>query len=130
MRHAEWSEFDLDARVWAIPAGKMKMRRDHFSPVAPQTVALLRQLRALGLRGQYLFPGRTVTRCMSENTITAALRRMGFASEEMSGHGFRASASTLLNASGHWNADAIEAQLAHVDNDKVRRAYNPRRLLG
>ena len=126
LRHAQWNEFDLDAEqpVWTIPAAKMKMRRDHLISLAPQAVILLTQLRAFGLRGDYLFPGRTATRCMSENTITAALRRMGVGTTEHSAHGFRSSASTMLNASGLWSPDAIEAQLAHVDSNKVRRAYN------
>lgn len=124
LRSAEWTEFDLDKAVWAIPAEKMKMRRPHRVPLAPRAVAILRDLKALTGHGRFLFPSvRSADRCMSENTINAALRRLGFAKEEMTGHGFRAAASSMLNESGLWNVDAIERQLAHVDTDAVRRAY-------
>jgi integrase len=103
----------------------MKMKRPHRVPLAPRAVAILRELQTVTGYGKFLFPSvRSATRCMSENTINAALRRMGFAKDEMTGHGFRAVASSLLNESGKWNADAIEAQLAHVENDAVRRAYH------
>ena len=123
LRAAEWAEFDLDAGVWAIPAEKMKMKRPHRVPLAPRAVAILRELQGLTAR-KVPFPSvRSATHCMSENTINAALRRLGFAQDEMTGHGFRSAASSMLNESGLWNADAIERQLAHVDNDSVRRAY-------
>jgi integrase len=125
LRFADWSEFDLDKAEWAIPPARMKMRRPHRVPLAPQTIAILREIHAVTGRGKLLLPSvRSPSRCISENTINAALRRMGFTKDEMSGHGFRAVASTLLNESGKWNADAIEAQLAHVENDAVRRAYH------
>jgi integrase len=125
LRAAEWAEFDLDASVWSIPGEKMKMKRPHRVPLALPAVEILRELQTITGQGKYLFPSvRSVSRCISENTINAALRRMGFAKDEMTGHGFRAVASTLLNESGKWNADAIEAQLAHVENDAVRRAYH------
>jgi integrase len=124
LRSAEWSEFDLDKAVWAIPAEKMKMRRPHRVPLAPRAVAILRELKALTGHGRFLFPSvRSADRCMSENTINAALRRLGFQKDEMTGHGFRSAASSMLNESGLWNADAIERQLAHVDADAVRKAY-------
>ena len=124
LRAAEWAEFDLDAGVWAIPAEKMKMKRPHRVPLAPAALALLRELQPITGHGRYLFPSvRSADRCMSENTINAALRRLGYAQDEMTGHGFRSAASSMLNESGKWNADAIERQLAHVDNDSVRRAY-------
>lgn len=124
LRAAEWAEFDLDDAVWEIPPGRMKMRRPHRIPLAPRAVAILHALRKLTGHGRLLFPSvRSSARCMSENTLNAALRRMGFKNEDMTSHGFRASASSLLNESGLWNADAIERQLAHVDNDSVRRAY-------
>jgi integrase len=124
LRAAEWAEFDLDAGVWAIPAEKMKMKRPHRVPLAPRAVTILRELKGLTGAGKFLFPSiRSAARCMSENTINAALRRLGFAQDEMTGHGFRSAASSMLNESGQWNADAIERQLAHVDNDSVRRAY-------
>lgn len=125
LRAAEWAEFDLDAAVWSIPAEKMKMKRPHRVPLAPRALAILRELQTITGHGKFLFPSvRSAARCMSENTINAALRRMGFAKDEMTGHGFRAVASSLQNESGKWNADAIEAQLAHVENDAVRRAYH------
>jgi integrase len=125
LRHAEWSEIDLDAAVWTIPAGKMKMRKLHQVPLSRQAVALLREaFRATGPTG-YVFPSiRTRMRPMSENTINAGLRRLGYSTDEMTGHGFRAMASTLLNESGKWNPDAIERALAHRDTDKVRAAYH------
>jgi integrase len=124
LRAAEWTEFDLDAGVWEIPAGRMKMRKPHRVPLAPRAVEILTELRKLSGEGRFLFPSvRSLARCMSENTLNAALRRMGFRNEDMTSHGFRASASSMLNESGLWNADAIERQLAHVDGDSVRRAY-------
>jgi integrase len=124
LRAAEWVEFDLDAAVWEIPSGRMKMRKAHRVPLAPPVLAVLNDLRKLTGQGKFLFPSvRSVARCMSENTLNAALRRMGFRNEDMTSHGFRASASSMLNESGLWNTDAIERQLAHVDGDSVRRAY-------
>jgi integrase len=118
-------EFDLDRRVWIIPAEKMKMRRPHHVPLSRQTVELLHEVYDItGPRG-YLFPSmRSRTRPMSENTINASLRRLGFAGDEMTAHGFRATASTLLNESGKWSPDAIERALAHADDDRVRAAYH------
>jgi integrase len=124
LRAAEWPEFDLDSAVWEIPGGRMKMRKPHRVPLAPRAVSLLKELRKLTGQCKFLFPSvRSVARCMSENTLNAALRRMGFKNEDMTSHGFRASASSMLNESGIWNVDAIERQLAHVDGDSVRRAY-------
>jgi integrase len=124
LRNAVWSEFDLEAGLWAIPAGRMKMRRPHRVPLAPQAVAILKELRILTGHRALLFPGvRSADRAMSENTINAALRRLGYGKDDMTGHGFRAAASSLLNECGKWNADAIEAQLAHVESNKIRKAY-------
>jgi len=124
LRAAEWAEFDLDAAVWELPAGRMKMRKPHRVPLAPRALVILKDLQKLTGQGCFLFPSvRTVARCMSENTLNAALRRMGFKNQEMTSHGFRASASSMLNECGLWNPDAIERQLAHVDGDSVRRAY-------
>ena len=124
LRAGEWAEFDLDGAFWSIPGEKMKMRRAHRVPLAPQAIALLRDLHVITGRGKFLFPSvRSSARCMSENTINAALRRLGFTKDEMTGHGFRSAASSMLNESGLWNPDAIERQLAHVDADSVRRAY-------
>jgi integrase len=125
LRHAEWSEIDFDKSVWIIPAGKMKMRQPHAVPLSEQAVAILRDIERLTGRGRYVFPStRSAARPMSENTITAALRRMGYGGDEMTGHGFRSTASTLLNESGRWSADAIERALAHKDADLVRAAYH------
>ncbi len=124
LRSAEWADFDLATGIWAIPAAKMKMNRPHRVPLAPQAIAILRDLQLLTGQGKFVFPSiRSAARCMSENTINAALRRLGFAKDEMTGHGFRSAASSMLNESGLWNADAIERQLAHADSDSVRRAY-------
>ena len=124
LRKAEWFEFDLDAAEWRIPAERMKMKGAHIVPLSTQAVAILRELRPLTGDGRYLFPGaRTKARCMSENTVLAALRRLGYGKGEMTGHGFRSMASTLLNEQG-WHPDAIERQLAHVERNSVRAAYN------
>lgn len=124
LRAAEWSEFDLKAGVWSIPAAKMKMRRPHKVPLSRQAIAALEALKGLTGGGSLLLPSvRSSARCMSENTLNAALRRMGFTTDEMTAHGFRAAASSILNESGLWNPDAIEAQLAHADADSIRRAY-------
>jgi integrase len=125
LRAAEWAEFDLDRAIWEIAAEKMKMRRPHRVPLAPRAVAILRELHTITGAGRFVFPSmRSRERCMSENTVNAALRRLGFAKEQMTGHGFRAAASSMLNECGKFNPDAIERQLAHVDNDNVRRAYH------
>lgn len=124
LRHAEWEEMDLKEAIWRIPAGKMKARREHSVPLSKQVVAMLFELRALtGPRG-FVFPAvHTSRRPMSENTINASLRRMGFTKDEATAHGFRSTASTLLNESGLWNADAIERALAHGHSGAVRGSY-------
>jgi integrase len=125
LRHAEWSEIDLDSGLWIIPAEKMKMRKPHHVPLSRQAVALFREVHAVTGPTGYVFPSiRTRARPMSENTINAGLRRLGYSSDEMTAHGFRAMASTLLNESGGWHPDAIERALAHGDSDKVRAAYH------
>src|SRR5262249_53580027 len=109
---------------WRIPPQKMKMKTMHIVPLSRQAIAILRDLHAVTGDGKYLFPSiRSKQRPMSENTILAALRRLGFTKEEMTGHGFRSMASTLLNEQG-WNRDAIERQLAHIERNRVRAAYN------
>ena len=124
LRTAEWSHFNLDAALWRIPAKTMKMKRDHIVPLARQVVERLKGLRALDLPGPYLFSTmRAGNTPMSENTINAALRRMGYSKDELTAHGFRRTASTLLNEMG-WNGDWVERQLAHLDGDQVRRVYN------
>lgn len=126
LRYAVWAELDLDKGLWTIPAARMKMDREHRVPLAPQTIALLRQLRAMRLgRSDLLFPGqRGNDRPISENTLNAALRRLGFPKDEMCAHGFRSAASTMLNESRLFHPDAIERQLAHVEQNAVRRAYD------
>jgi integrase len=124
LRAAEWSEFDLDAAEWRIPAARMKMREPHLVPLSHQAVELLRELQPLTGSGRYVFPStRTSQRPMSEGTVNAALRRLGYTKEDMTGHGFRALASTCLNEQG-WHPDLIELQLAHAERNKVRAAYN------
>lgn len=125
LRRAEWSELDLEAAVWRIPAAKMKGRQEHVVPLSMQAVALFRTAAALTGYGKYVFPSiRTAAKPMSENTVNAALRRLGYTGDEMTAHGFRAMASTLLNESGKWLPDAIERALAHKDKDGVRAAYH------
>jgi integrase len=124
LRQAQWTEFDLEKSEWRIPATRMKMRVQHIVPLSTQAVAILRELQPSTGRFQFLFPSvRSRFRPMSENTITAAIRRLGYTGQEMTGHGFRSMASTLLNEQG-WNRDAIERQLAHSERDAVRAAYN------
>lgn len=125
LRMAEWSEFDLDRAVWTIPASRTKMRRPHRIPLARQAVAILRDLQAITGAGKLVFPCvRTTSRPISENTLNAALRRLGYGKDEATAHGFRATASTVLNQSLLWHPDVIERQLAHVEANDVRRAYD------
>lgn len=123
LRFAKWAEFDLDGAEWSIPAAHTKMRRPHRVPLSPQAVGILRDLRRITGKGDLVLPSiRTVREPISENTLNAALRRMGYSKDDVTAHGFRATASTLLNESGKWHADAIERQLAHLDGNEVRRA--------
>jgi integrase len=124
LRAAEWSEFDLANAEWRIPASRMKMAEQHIVPLAHQALAILRELEPLARRGRYMFPSLlTRDRPMSNNTINTALRRLGYSSNEQTGHGFRSMASTLLNEQG-FPPDVIELQLAHSERNKVRAAYN------
>ncbi|MDO9583756.1 MAG: tyrosine-type recombinase/integrase [Desulfomicrobium sp.] len=125
LRHAEWSEFNIERQEWRIPSEKMKARVLHIIPLSKQALTILEnELRPLSGAGRYLFPGRRGSaRPMSENTVNAALRYMGYEKEEMTGHGFRSMASTLLNELGY-NRDHIERQLAHGERNEVRSAYN------
>lgn len=124
LRHAEWAEFDLEEGLWRIPGEKMKMGETHLVPLSRQAVAILRDLHPLSGRGRYVFPGvRSSARPMSENTVLAALRRLGYSTEQMTGHGFRSTASTRLHEMG-WNSAIIERQLAHAERNKVKAAYN------
>ena len=125
LRHAEWSEIDLDSAEWNLPAEKMKMREPHLVPLADQTIAILRELQPLTGRGRYVFPSaRGPKRPMSNNAVLSALRRMGFDKDEMSGHGFRAMARTILDEVLNFRPDFIEHQLAHAVRDPNGRAYN------
>jgi integrase len=124
LRWARWPEFDFENKVWTIPAERTKMRREHQIYLAPQAVYVLRELQKVTGHRELLFPGLWgANRPISENTLNLALRRMGYGKEDMTSHGFRATASTLLNESGKWSADAVERQLAHIERNAVRRAY-------
>ena len=125
LRQAEWTEFDLDVAQWNIPAHKMKMRQPHLVPLSSQAVAILRELVPLTGGGRYVFPStRTRQRPMSNNTVNAGLRRMGFDKDTMTGHGFRAMARTILDEGLGFRPDYIEHQLAHAVRDPNGRAYN------
>jgi len=124
LRLAEWNEFDAGKALWIIPASRTKMRREHHVPLAKQALKVIADLKKITGHRNMLFPGLiSRDRPISENTMNVALRRMGYGQDEMTSHGFRASASTLLNESGKWSEDAIERQLAHIDKNAVRRAY-------
>ncbi|WP_226018892.1 integrase arm-type DNA-binding domain-containing protein [Novosphingobium sp. FKTRR1] len=124
MRHGKWEEVDWDMATWTIPAERTKLRRPHTVPLSRQVIALLRELeRHTGSDG-HMFPGqRTHLRPMSENALNPAFRRMGFGADEITSHGLRATASTLLNESGLWQIDAIERALAHGHSNAVRGTY-------
>lgn len=133
LRGAAWCEFDLEGKEpeWRIPGARMKMGREHIVPLASQVVKLLRQLRALTGDGEFLFPGlRTASRPISNTALNAALRRLDFGADEMTAHGFRSMASTLLNeqhtprGERRFSSDWIERQLAHAEKDDTRAAYN------
>jgi integrase len=127
VRHAEWSEIDIDRLEWRIPAHKMKMRVQHVVPLSKQAVEVLGLLRPLTGQGKYIFPNlRTPngSRPMSENAVLVALRNMGYTQDQMCAHGFRGMASTRLNESYQWHPDVIERQLAHGEQDEVRGAYD------
>ncbi len=124
LRAAEWTEVDLDGAEWRIPAERMKMNETHIVPLSMQAIAIIEELHLVTGYGRFLFPSiRTNERPISENTLNAALRRLGYSKEEMTAHGFRTIASTQLNELG-WSPDVIELQLAHTERNKVRAAYN------
>ena len=124
LRHAEWSEIDFENYEWNIAASKMKMKEPHLVPLSKQAIEILKKIHELTGTGRYVFPGRTSERPMSENAILVALRNMGYAKEEMSGHGFRAMARTILDEVLQVRPDFIEHQLAHAVRDPNGRAYN------
>lgn len=124
LRHAEWTEIDIEKAIWRIPAEKLKMRRPHLVPLPRQAIEIIQEARQFSGKGKYLFPSvRTLSRPISNMTINAALRRLGYGTEEMSGHGFRRMASTILNEAG-FKPDWIERQLAHIGTDRIRNIYN------
>jgi integrase len=119
---AEWAEFDLDGATWIVPAQRMKMRTEHVVPLSRQTLEVLKELHALAGGSRFVLPGRNADKPISNNTMLFALYRLGY-KRRMTGHGFRAIASTLLNESG-FRPDVIERQLAHCERNDVRGAYN------
>ncbi len=124
LRRAEWVEIDLERGEWRIPGERMKMGELHIVPLARQVAEIFRDLRMLTGGNRFVFPAiGKASRPLSNNTLNAALRRIGYSQEEMTAHGFRTTASTLLNELG-WNPDVIELQLAHKERNKVRAAYN------
>jgi len=123
LRRAEWADIDLDAAEWRYTVSKTETA--HIVPLSTQAVAILRELHGLTGGGQYVFPGaRSAKRAMSDNAVLAAMRRMGIGKDEMSGHGFRATARTILDEVLHVRPDLIEHQLAHAVRDPNGRAYN------
>jgi integrase len=125
LRHMEWSEVDFDEALWSIPAEKMKMREPHLVPLSQQSIKILEEIKKLTWESKYAFPsGRTFDRPMSNNAILAALRRMGYAKDEMTPHGFRAMARTIIDEVLQVRPDFIEAQLAHRVSDPLGRSYN------
>lgn len=119
---AGWQEFDIDAALWVIPAGRMKMKTEHIVPLSDQSLALLEELKAIGGGSRFVFPGRNRDKPISNNTMLFALYRLGYKGR-MTGHGFRAVASTALNEMG-FRPDVIERQLAHCERNEIRGAYN------
>ena len=129
LRHAEWPELSLEAdkKEWRISAEKMKMKRLHIVPLSNQAASLFQRMMDISGHGRYVFPSartRNGSRPLSDSALLAALRSLGYSGDEMTAHGFRHTASTLLNESGLWSSDAIERQLAHVDRNKIRAIYN------
>lgn len=125
IRAAEWAEFNLDAAEWLIRPERTKMRRAHLVPLSAQALKILREIHRVTGTGRYVFPSeRTSQRPLSENTLNAALRSLGFSTEQMTAHGFRHMASTLLHESRKWRSEAIERQLAHADRNSIRAVYN------
>lgn len=130
LRQAEWVEFDFAEKLWSIPAGRMKMKQPHIVPLCKQAVACLNELKQVTGHGKYLFPSfLSAMRPMSDNTVNTAFRRMGYAKEEVTGHGFRATARTILDEVLKVRVDLIEHQLAHAVRDTNGRAYNRTRFV-
>lgn len=124
LRLARWTDVDIAKAIWSVPAERMKMRRPHRVPLSRQVLQMLEELRECTVYWQYLFPGLgKPRRPMCENSVNQGLRRLGYTSDQMTAHGFRAMGATLLNEMGKWHPDAIERQLAHMDTNQVRRIY-------
>lgn len=125
LRHMEWAEIDMESAEWNIPGSKMKMKQPHLVPLSKQSIEILEEIKPLTGHEKYVFPStRSFSRCMSDNTINAAFRRMGFDGETITGHGFRATARTILDEVLGFRVDFIEHQLAHAVRDPNGRAYN------
>ena len=125
VRKAEWTEIDFDKALWTIPACRMKQRQPHRVPLSRQASAILREAADFSGGGRFVFPKLgSPLKPMCENAINGALRRMGYGAGDMTAHGFRSTASSLLNESGKWSADAIERALSHADKNQVRAAYH------
>ena len=125
LRKAEWNEVDFEKAEWRIPAERMKMKQPHIVPLSRQSLEILRELHPQTGRGRFLFPSPISNqRAMSDNAILTAMRRMGIPKDEMTGHGFRAMARTVLDEVLHVRPDYIEHQLAHAVRDPNGRAYN------
>jgi len=125
VRQAEWSEIDFDIAEWIIPAARMKQRQPHRVPLSQQAVTILREVEILSGGGRFVFPKLgSPLKPMCENAINGALRRLGYGPDDMTAHGFRSTASSLLNESGKWSPDGIERSLAHADGNQVRAAYH------
>lgn len=129
LRHAEWEEIDIDTEEWRIPAEKMKIRQPHIVPLSRQVIDILKELKPLTGHGKYVFPGRSLSRPLSENGVLTAIRTMGFSKEQMSGHGFRAAARTMLDEVLNQRVELIEHQMAHAVRDPLGRAYNRTKFL-
>ena len=130
LRKAEWSEIDFDKQEWNIPAKRMKARQPHLVPLSTQSMAILRELQPLTGRGVHVFAGRDPKKPMSEAAVNAALRRMGYDTKtEITGHGFRAMARTILHEELHFQPDVIEHQLAHKVPDALGSTYNRTKFL-
>lgn len=130
LRHMEWAELDLDGAQWRIPGEKMKMREPHIVPLPRQAVALLRDLQPFSSRSRYIFPSpRSKDRPMSENAVHVALRTLGYYRDTVTGHGFRATARTILDEHLRYRVEVIEMQLAHAVRDPLGRAYNRTKYL-
>ena len=119
---ALWDEFDLEAALWVVPAHRMKMKTEHLVPLSRQAIGILKELREIGGGSRFVFPGRNRDKPISNNTLLFALYRLGYKGK-MTGHGFRAVASTMLNETG-FRPDVVERQLAHCERNEVRGAYN------